>query len=90
MIEGLERYLVQSSFTWQSVIAVRPRLIRWARFLRRHGVEEIPNLSDRSLGYSWSRSHACNLINLLIDQEIGNQDQAHYLRNLTGIRSYKA
>jgi hypothetical protein len=90
MVEDLERYLIQSSFTWQSVVAVRPRLARWVRFLRSQGVEEIPNLWDRSVGYSWSRSRACNFINMLIDQEIGNQTQGHHLRNLTGIRSFKA
>ncbi len=91
MVEEIVKYLRRSGWVSQSVKMVLPDLPRWERYLRSRGVTSIPPLGSRS----WSprtASRAYNELNLLMRQASRDRDSAieHQLRNLTGIRRYKA
>ncbi len=90
MIEDLVRYLIRSGWVYQSVETVRPELPRWVRRLRERGVTSVPNLADRDQWHRWEYTRACNEVNLLLSQAAGDQATAHLLRNLTGVRPFKA
>jgi hypothetical protein len=88
MIEDLVHYLQRSGLVIQSVDALRNDLARWERFLRRRGHDGVPNLS-RQAEWTPAEARAANCVDLLISQAAGNQDEAHYLRNLTRVRPVK-
>jgi hypothetical protein len=59
-IERLERFAVMSGLAPQSVDAIRPDFPRWVRYMRQHGVNEIP---DSPLTCA---AHAVNMASVLI------------------------
>ena len=65
--------------------AVRAELPRWALYLHKKGVTQIPNSPLAGEAY------ATNLLILLARQGSKERDSTieHELRNLTGIRPYK-
>lgn len=90
MVEEIVSYLRRSGWVSQSVQAVFPDLPRWERHLRLRGVTAIPSLGSAPWSSSASRAH--NELALLMRQASRDRDSAieHQLRNLTGIRRYKA
>jgi hypothetical protein len=78
--ERLESFAIRSGLAPQSVDAIRPDFTRWARYVREHGVTEIP---DSPLT---GDPHAVNMGSLLTRQKAGHRSDgiAHELRNLIG------
>jgi hypothetical protein len=83
--ERLEAFAVMSGLAPQSVDAIRPDFERMVRYMREHGVAEIPDSPVTG------DAHATNMASLLIRQAAGHRGDsiAHELRNLTGIRPWK-
>lgn len=90
VVDEIVRYLWRCGLVRQSVERLVPALSRWEQFLRAQGVHAIPRLPSRSWSASESRAH--NLLALLIHQSSQQRDSAseHQLRNLAGVRPYKA
>lgn len=90
MLDDIVRYLWRCGLVAQSVQRLLPELPRWERYLRSMGVDAIPALPSRS--WSARESHSHNLLTLLIDQSslVRDASAEHHLRNLTGVRAYKA
>jgi len=83
--ERLESFAVRSGLAPGSVDALRPDFPRMVKYMREHGVTEIP---DSPLT---GDAHATNMASLLIRQAARHKGDAiaHELRNLTGIRPWK-
>lgn len=84
------RFMLQSSWTWQSIQAVWQDLPRWERRLRAREVHSIAPLGERVWSYERSRGH--NEMVLLMKQSQRDRDAVteHRQRNLTGVRNFKA
>lgn len=85
--DRIERFLVNSGLTAQSIEAIRPKLSRWARYLHEQGIGMIPT-------QPWepgADGHAMNLMAMFVKQVALVKDStgAHELRNLTQVRPYK-
>ncbi len=81
----LEHFAIMSGLAPQSADAIRPDFPRWVRYMKDHGVTQIPDspLAGDPLGI--------NLASMLIRQKarFKGDSIAHELRNLTGIRPWK-
>jgi hypothetical protein len=91
MIDDIRRYLKLSGLVPQSVEALEPDLLRWERHLRQRGVNFIPPLISRTW-CSPTEARAHNELALLLAQGFAERQPwvEHELRNLVGIRPYKA
>jgi hypothetical protein len=85
-VQCIESFAYRSGLVYQSVEALRPEFPRWVRYLRQHGVRQIPASPLTGDGY------ASSLLSLLIRQGSAVRDARfeHNLRDITGSGPTKA